>query len=737
MRPLVTACALALFVRALASSAAGASVEALFRSGDAATDGTRLESIERPLAAGRSGVVFRGGTAAILTRTGDTFALVARTGDPLPAPLVGTFNDFGDPVLGEGGVIAFSAGLNSPSAAGAVFLHAAGSLTAIASTSRFVADVNANGDVLMQTAAALFLWQRATGATIRLVDRRTPVPGGGRFFRFSRRAVLSDAGLVAFHAELRPSNRRPRGLFTVAAGTVPTLVMREGDPSPIAGESYARFLTRGRDPRAGLSIDAAGAVAFTARTSATARSASTAVFLQPVGGAAVTLLARAGDLVDGVPLASVTDEYAGIDSSGAVAFKGCTGTDVCLLVRAAGGALGALSGNLERRTASGVLVRAGGFAPRLTDAGGAAWRSGEDLHRLASTVVPVLSATDATPLGPGVVAGVPSIDEAGTVAFRAGREAIYLLDADGARPVASAGDAVEGAGTLRGFGTHAFGGGRLAFLGRESDGRWILVLRHQGRLRKLAASDEPTPLGGVFALEDGPLDVDAGAAVFVATVTGAPIATAVFQVRGDAPETVARAGDPAPGGGSFRDFHGVDVEGRRVVFDADLDDGSGIFLARSGRIVEVARTATPLRGLGRRRVQDLGAFAASGARVLFAADRGIDRGLFLADGGGTRRVARAGGRGRRFGFQEFGGLALGARGAAFVGLSSTDAAVEALVLVRGGRRHLLLRDGARTPEGARVDLDGATLSLLGPRVVLLATLAEGAGSRLAVLAVGP
>src|SRR5437762_12979125 len=80
----------------LASDPGRAATEILVMTGDAAVDGTRLDSISAPSAGGDS-AIFLGGTSAVLTVSGGVTTLVARTGDPLPAPLGGPFNRLASP----------------------------------------------------------------------------------------------------------------------------------------------------------------------------------------------------------------------------------------------------------------------------------------------------------------------------------------------------------------------------------------------------------------------------------------------------------------------------------------------------------------------------------------------------------------------------------------------------------------------------------------------------------------
>ncbi|HSV08164.1 MAG TPA: hypothetical protein VLI07_16745, partial [Candidatus Binatus sp.] len=103
-KPSCCAATAALFVGVLCSRLAGAAtLHLLLKSGDMAADGNPIGIIEGPAATAASTVVFRGTTSAVLVKNGATFGLIAKTGGPLPAPLSGTFNDFGDPVINDAG----------------------------------------------------------------------------------------------------------------------------------------------------------------------------------------------------------------------------------------------------------------------------------------------------------------------------------------------------------------------------------------------------------------------------------------------------------------------------------------------------------------------------------------------------------------------------------------------------------------------------------------------------------
>src|SRR5437870_7761480 len=197
-----------------APAALAATVRVLFRSGDAATDGVRIDALENPIATTPTDVVFRGGTSAILLRSGDGFAAVARTGDPLPPPLTGTFNDLRDALINDRGTVAFRAGLNSPDRALGFFLYEAGILIPLASVRGSVlraplADINGDGDLLLPGSKTIDVWRRATTMAIRLVRNNNPAPGG-KFRRFGPRAVLNDAGAVVFEAQFTAPKTKPR-----------------------------------------------------------------------------------------------------------------------------------------------------------------------------------------------------------------------------------------------------------------------------------------------------------------------------------------------------------------------------------------------------------------------------------------------------------------------------------------------------------------------------------------------
>jgi hypothetical protein len=722
----------------------GSTASVVFQAGDAAADGTRLDSIENPVPAGPSAVAFRGGTSAILLAQDGAFTVVARTGDLLPAPLVGAFNGFGDPVINDAGAIAFRAGLNSPSGAAGVFLWEAGTFLQVGRATGLAVGINAGGDVLLRARNAINLWSRVARTNGRVVDRRSAVPGGGRFVRFGRRAVVNDAGTVVFQAEARPttgSSRGVRGIYLSRVGAGPTLVAREGDQSPIPGGVYGRFRLLLREPGEAVAINADGTVAFTAPIEV-GRAKTFAVLVHEPPDA-TRVVAQIGDIVGGALLTGIPADYVGIDTEGRVVFKGCTGPDDCRLIRAAEGTLVPLTNNIERLTSGGTVVHTAGFPSRLPDSGRVVWRSGDDVTRFDGSVAPVLTATDVTPIGAGVLAGAPTTNDAGAVAFVAGRESVYLSGGGVTRSVVSSGDTLLGGGALRSFGVHAADGDRIALVGHEGDGRTVIALAQGGTLAKVAADGDPTPLGGTFEVGEESIGVNAAGVVFAADVNGGSAPGGIFRARPTgAIEVVAREGARAPGGFAFEAFETLKTDGSRVVFTADLTPrGRGLYATRGRRIVRIARTGKRIPGQGRRRIDEIGEFSASEGRVLFAARRDRETGLFLWGRGKLQKLVPSKRRRLSLGrvASGFPALGVGDGTAAFVAALDGQGPARGLFLYRRGEVVSLLMTGAPAPTGGTFDLlaTGEAISVLDTQLLLRANIVQGAGSRTAVLSIAP
>jgi len=730
-KPSCCAATAALFVVVLCSRlASAATLHLLFKSGDAATDGSPIGTIENPIATAPSTVVFRGTTSALLVKNGATFSVIAKTGDPLPAPLSGTFNDFGDPVINDGGAVAFDAGLNSTAATRGAFLYEGGTLVPITLSNLRVADINGHSDVLL-TGKALILWSRSTGTLVTLVRRNAPAPGDAKFGRFGRRPVLNDAGVVAFESQAR-RNHRVRGkrrtftgIFTDSGAAGSAVVAQEGETSP-AGGSYPRFA---KDKV--VSINAAGEVAFLTFGSV--------LRYEPVGPS-TTMVAGAGDPVGTDAVQDVSQLYVGVDSHGGVGFIGRLAGGGSALILASGGTLTNLSG--------GGDVTASQFAPRLTDAGHVVWQRGDDVARFDGMVSSVLVASDVTPIGSNVQAGVPSMNGLDVVTFRADRLALYLLTGGAASLVAAPGDVVAGGGTIRGLSVHAVGDGVIAFVARDAGGGGtFLATARGGNLTRVIGSGAPSPLGGTLVLDVASLDVQRSKVFFASSVTGGTAPSGLFRVdvSTGTVDVLAKAGGPATADRRFADFGSVHTAASGAVFRATLDDQSeGLFLTRGARARAIVVTGEPVPGRRRRTVAGIGPLAVSGGRVLFSVNdnSGDNRAarLLLWKNGRVKTLA-AGGRkaaaGGRFAL-EFSPVAMDGRTAAFIaGLDGT--AASGLFLSRGRKPVSLVLNGVGSPVGGTVELsdEEGRMSLVGSTVIFLADLVSGAEAKLGLFSVAP
>lgn len=152
---------------------------------------------------------------AVYVRSSGGLRKVVAQGDPAPAG--GQFAGFGAPALNNRGAVAFTAVIEGRAVPGGIFVNDGPQLRMI---------VGAGDDS----------------------------PLGGIFMKFSERVGLNDAGMVAFHAQLK-SAPTAAGIFAVEAARVRKLAAI-GDPAAEGG-TLSNF---GPWP----AIDAAGTVAFAA-----------------------------------------------------------------------------------------------------------------------------------------------------------------------------------------------------------------------------------------------------------------------------------------------------------------------------------------------------------------------------------------------------------------------------------------------------------------------------------------
>src|SRR5438132_382326 len=136
-------------------------------------------------------------------------------------------------------------------------------------------------------------------------------------------------------------------------------------------------------------------------------------------------------------------------------------------------------------------------------------------------------------------------------------------DADRARPVVLAGDAVPGGGTFERFSVESLpivapvtSEGRVAFFatilrGRARESLEAIYVASAGKLRKVVAQGDAAPAGGGFAGFGAPVVNAKGIVAFAAVVEGPAVPGGLFVSEDGKIRMVLGAGDDAPIGGIF------------------------------------------------------------------------------------------------------------------------------------------------------------------------------------------
>jgi len=200
------------------------------------------------------------------------------------------------------------------------------------------------------------------------------------------------------------------------------------------------------------------------------------------------------------------------------------------------------------------------------------------------------------------------VNSSGQVAFFAalGRstaeEAIYLQGTGGTVRLAAQGDPAPGGGYFAGFARHPMlalnGSGAVLFVAALAEAGTTegLFLARDGHVETVARAGDKAPgfSGGTFSQIDLPSLNDSGTGIFVATVRqGRESREGIFRFREHRVEKAVSQGDPAPGGGTFAGF-GVPAlnNAGTVVFPAVVEQGAvvgGIYrIAPQGAVLVVA-----------------------------------------------------------------------------------------------------------------------------------------------------
>src|SRR2546425_735521 len=297
-------------------------------------------------------------------------------------------------------------------------------------------------------------------------------------------------------------------------------------------------------------------------------------------------------------------------------------------------------------------------------------------------------------------------------------------DADRARPVVLAGDAVPGGGTFERFSVESLpivapvtSEGRVAFFatilrGRASEGFFVWS---EGKVAKVVVDGDPSPAGGTFS-GFGRHPIPAlnahGRLAFAAAVAGGKTVEGIFLATGRTVRTVAVTGGAAPGvpSGVLASVDAPSLNDRGdVAFLATVRRGreslEAIYVASAGKLRKVAAGIFVVEGDRVRKVAALGdpapgggvfsylglwpALSAAGTVGFVASvDHGpAPIGVFTADRSETRKIAGVGdtvvGVGRLASFGLYPTMAISGTRAVTVAIArdSGGAGVDGIVLV--------------------------------------------------------
>ncbi len=444
--------------------------------------------------------------------------------------------------------------------------------------------LNDNGQIAFIADGAVFF--SSQGATNLVAGYGDPLPGGMTFLLSQGTVALNAQGQIAFLAFFSPGFRR--GIFLSTDSGI-SKIAAEGDPAP-GGGTFSFFNTP--------TINVSGQVSFVAFSSQTRRG------LYLSSGGTLAQLARQGDPAPGGGT-FVNFTSPSINSGGQVAFQATV----------SGGGSGG----------SGIFLASGGTITKIARNGDPAPGGG----------------TFASLFGP------LSLNDAGQIAFigvftPSGLSALYLYTGSQITELARAGGPAPGGGDFTSFNSPSLnGGGQVAFQGSLSTGNAGIFLSAEGSLTSIVRPGDSSPEGDAFSLAFGPSINAAGQVAFASRLNNSPGNIYLFSEgkitrmagSGDAvardprfllgfsdainsagtvisegasfpggygvydnnPNSIARTGDPAPGGGVFVSTFNASVnDNGDVVFLGALSTlGTGVFVSSGGTLNRLAATGDP------------------------------------------------------------------------------------------------------------------------------------------------
>jgi hypothetical protein len=627
---------------------------------------------------------------------------IAASGDRVPGPVFALFQDFLNLFVNDNGDIAFSGQFRDTDVG--AFLFSGGTVQAVAVANMdapgtgggkfVVASVQCFADdgtiaVLAglrggQASSGLFLYRG--GALSAAVIEGQSAPGtGGRFIRFSRAALISPSGDLAFEGSV-VGGQIAGGIFVRSNGAI-QLVVPGGRPIPAAGQrKVASFSTLTGNPRGEWAAEAT----FDDQTRGIfffhQNRLDLAVFsAQTVSGSMARRFIPTGDI-------SLTTE-------GALAFVGETAepTTVGIYVWTAG--------QLRAAVTSALLIP----APRrlrlssdlgLADDGTLSFTAqmsgnGIGLYQVSEqTISPLLRMSQPAPATNGGLFAdlteTPSLRHrlAGQnrLAFPAvlvGERVsmgVFRISPSTLEAIAVTNQSVPGLtrATFSRF-THAVANasGAVAFtatIDQNGSEQEALVLATPTKsLQVIAVTPQPVPgtnrRFALLATKDFWLN-DRGEIAFTAELDD--VSEALLLYSGGRTRVIARSGQPAPGATeeTLGTFGSVMINNQgAIVFDSIFSsgEGGGVFVFAQNQLQAVALTRMPapgtdgdvFRSFGRPAINDQGEVA------FYARWGSVGRGIFLFTGGSLTAVLLSGqplptDDSKRF--TEFFGLALNNRG---------------------------------------------------------------------------
>ena len=642
----------------------------------------------------------------LLLSTNGSAAVIAAVGTPAPGG--GEFITGSSPSINASGDVVFRGSVTAPSHSG-LFLFSNGTITQLLADGRVapsgdflvptVPAMNAAGDVVFVSPSGLFLLSQ--GGITKIAGRNAAAPGGNTFLTFSSPSI-NQSGQVVFTATLSGGRR---GIFLASGGTI-SQVARTGTPAPTGG-TFFTFLQ-------GASLNDSGQVAFSALVNGAGRSGvflySDGQITLPVpnftsvpGGtlanAQFVSLNNAGQIAFvgqtfqqqprlGVYLFSngsvsavmlpgeVSPEgnsftqgvSTAISTQGLVAFLGRTDNSLSTIYSFADNQLTRIAGQGDSFPGAARVRSASPFA--LTDQGqtlllAGTFPGGTGLFIGSadgdSDPALVIHQSQALP-GGGVLFNILNgftMNNSTQVVFDASSTNLtsqIVLESGGtlskiALGGIGVGDPAPGGSTFFNFGSPFINDpGQIIFPGATFQGTVPMFSWSNGQLSLfISPAVLSSAVGTAFATVSAPALNDQGqAALFIQPF---PFPNGIFLFSQGALTSIARDGDPAPGGGNFvlpfpdPTFGPVINHNGDVAFAADLDTGGpAVFLFSKGTLSRIAGPGDPDPS-GNVFLQADTPSINSAGQIAFTGDVNVDGfGTFLSTNGVIVKIARPGAR---------------------------------------------------------------------------------------------